>query len=126
MQHMSARGEKTVTDSGKNEGDVLRFLNNGVSLANLPAVFKQLNEKGPVMRPMDDSQGSGNKFLDRYLKMRSILLGEFPKGYKITRTDSPEFELYAALDGGRHVEFGQIHTAGLGEAMSGDRGASLA
>jgi len=123
MQHMSAAGSKTPRGAGSNEGDVLRVLNDGVSLANLPSVFEGLNESGPVMRSASDKKGSGNKYLDRYLTMRAKLMDKFPKGYKIARLDSSQFDLLAAIDGGRHPEFGEIRTAGLGEAMPGDPGA---
>ena len=126
MQHMSERGDKTAQQSGRNEGDVLRFLNDGIWLADLPSVFEHLNETGPTLRATSDAKSSGNKYLDQYLKMRAGLLGKFPKGYSIARTDSPEFEMYAALDGARHNQFGEIQTAELGEAMKGDPGSSLA
>ena len=126
MQHMSEKGAKTAQQSGRNEGDVLRFLNNGISLANLPSVLERLNETGPVIHASSKEKSSGNKYLDQYLTMRGKLIDKFPKGYCIARTDSLEFEMYASLDGERHIEFGEIQTAELGEVMSGDRGSSLA
>ena len=101
-------------------------MNDGISLPDLPSVFERLNDVGPVARAVNTATGSGNDYLDKYLKMRGKLLDKFPKGYKIARTDSRQFEMLAALDGGQHMQFGEIQTAGLGEAMVGDPGASLA
>lgn len=126
MQHMSAQGAKSSRPSGKNEGDVLRFLNDGISLADLPSVFEALNETGPVAKPAGDKKGTGNKYLDTYLKYRGSLREKFPKGYRIAAIDSPAFQMYPSGDDARHPEFGIIRTAGLGEAMAGDPGASLA
>lgn len=124
MQHMTARGAKSATPAGKNEGDVLRFLNNGLSLAELPPVFEVLN--GPVMTPVSDKSGSGNDYLDQYLGYRGKLMGKFPKGYKVAALDSPAFEMLASMDGEEHPQFGEIQTACLGEAYAGDPGSSLA
>ena len=78
------------------------------------------------MHPTSSAKSSGNKYLDDYLKMRAKLIDKFPKGYRIARTDSLAFEMYAALDCARHAQFGEIQTDGLGEAMIGDGGAALA
>jgi hypothetical protein len=126
MQHMTAQGAKSSRPSGKNEGDVLRFLNDGISLADLPSVFEALNEPGPVAKPVSDKKGTGNKYLDTYLKYRGALREKFPKGYRIAAIDSPAFQMYPADEDARHPEFGVIRTAGLGEAMVGDPGSSLA
>lgn len=126
MQHMTSNGQKSPRSAGQNEGDVLRFLNNGVSLAELPSVFEALNEAGPVMKPVGDKKDTGNAYLDKYLKMRGKLLGKFPKGYRVARLDSAGFEMYAVLDGARSLQFAQIQTAGLGQAMAGDPGSSVA
>jgi len=126
MQHMTERGDRSSRDSGKNEGDVLRFLNDGVSLADLPSVFDALNETGPVAKPMGKDKGTGNKYLDKYLKYRAALREKFPKGYRIAALDTPEFRMYPTDQDARHPEFGRIYTAGLGEAMAGDPGSSLA
>lgn len=125
MQHLTARGSMSSENSGRNEGNVLRFLNDGISLANLPSAFERLNRTMPSIEAESDRKGSGNKYLDQYLKMRGKLLDKFPKGYQIVRTDTPQFEMYAALDGGRDVRFGEIQTAGSGEAMTGGPGSSL-
>ena len=126
MQHMSTDGAKSAHNAGRNEGDVLRLLNDGISLADLPSVFTKLNSSSVVKPVTGIKVGSGNKYIDQYLTMRNTLLDKFPKGYQIVRTDSQAFELYAALDGGRHAQFGEIQTAGLGEVMKGDSGSSLA
>ncbi len=125
MQHMSSRGTKTIRQSGSNEGDVMRFLNSGISLADLPSVFERLNVAAPITKKSNQTDVSGNKFIDRYLTMRGKLLEKFPKGYKVARLDTPQFEIYASLDGGRHIKFGEIETAGLGEAMKGDFGSYI-
>jgi len=125
MQHMTAQGTKSARPSGKNEGDVLRFLNDGISLADLPSVFEALNETGPVAKPVSKEKGSGNKYLDTYLKYRAALREKFPKGYRIAALDSREFELYPLDEDAQHPRFGVIQTAGLGEAMAGDPGSSL-
>jgi hypothetical protein len=126
MQHMTAQGTKSARPTGKNEGDVLRFLNDGISLADLPSVFEALNETGPVAKPVSKEKGSGNKYLDTYLKYRAALREKFPKGYRIAALDSREFELYPLDEDAQHPRFGVIQTAGLGEAMAGDPGSSLA
>jgi hypothetical protein len=126
MQHMTAEGDKSSKGSGTNEGDVLRFLNDGISLADLPSVFQALNETTPVAKPSSAKKGFGNKYIDTYLQYRSALRENFPKGYKIVSIDSAEFQMYPATERARHPQFGVIRTAGFGEAMSGDPGSSLA
>lgn len=125
FQHMSKDGSKSAKDPGKNEGDVLRFLNDGISLAELPSLFAALNVGGKP-KPVTDKKTTGNKYLDKYLEMRGKLPDTFAKGYRIARIDSPEFDLMAACYGEPHIQFGQIQTAGLGEAMKGDPGSSIA
>lgn len=126
MQHMTAQGDKSSESAGKNEGNVMRFLNDGISLADLPSVFGALNETEPVAKPASDAKGSGNKYLDTYLKYRAALREKFPKGYRICAIDSREFQMYPGDDTTRHPQFGVVQTAGLGEAMAGDPGSSLA
>lgn len=126
MQHMTAQGTKSSRAAGKNEGDVLRFLNDGISLADLPSVFEALNETGPVAKPVSKQTGSGNKYLDTYLKYRAALRKKFPKGYRIAALDTREFQMYPENEDAIHPWFGLIQTAGLGEAMAGDPGSSLA
>jgi hypothetical protein len=59
MQHMTTRGTRSSKNAGSNEGDVLRFLNDGISLADLPSVFQALNETGPVAKPPVPKRVSG-------------------------------------------------------------------
>ncbi|WP_396269757.1 hypothetical protein [Ideonella sp.] len=133
MQHMTARGEKSNEPLGKMEGNVLRFLNNGHLLADLPSVFERLNAALPLpVKPpatgktAADPGSSGNTYLDEYLKYRSKCLGEFPKGYKVAAMDNPAFDLLASAQGTPSLDFADVKTAGLGEAFAGDPGSSLA
>ena len=75
---------------------------------------------------MGKDKGTGNKYLDKYLKYRAALREKFPKGYRIAALDTPEFRMYPTDQDAWHPEFGRIYTAGLGEAMAGDPGSSLA
>jgi hypothetical protein len=120
MEHMSARGMKSKQPSGKNEGDVIRFLNNGYSLADdLPSLMQSVNHRKAV-------KNTGNKHLDAYLKMRNTVRNDFPKGYTIARLDTPHLDILLPNDGREHPSFAMIQTAELGEAYSGSPGASLA
>jgi hypothetical protein len=118
MQHMTTRGAKSERSAGKNEGDVLRFLNNGISLADLPDVMDRLNRTQPVMAPGSTETGTGNRYLDQYLKLRAKIKGKFPKGYTIASVIGSPLE-------GDHPLFGEIQTACLGEAFPGDAGSSV-
>jgi hypothetical protein len=118
MQHMTVRGEKSGRSAGKSEGDVLRFLNNGMSLADLPDVMDRLNRTQPVMEAVSTKKGTGNRYLDEYLKSRAKLKGKFPKGYTIASVIGSPLE-------GDHPLFGEIQTACLGEAYAGDAGSSV-
>jgi hypothetical protein len=94
MQHMTAQGTKSATP-GKNEGDVARFLNNGKFLRDdLPSLFSQIN-KGSAIKTAD----MDNSYLQKFMKFRESLIGEFPKGYKVAQNGTPEFERLASLDG---------------------------
>lgn len=94
MQHMSARGAP-VPSAGKAEGDVVRFLNYGLSLnAHLSKVFETMNFD-PTAVPSE----LGNSYLDTYFKLRKALMSEFPKGYEVAMNGSPEFEQLASLNG---------------------------
>jgi hypothetical protein len=126
MQHMTHDGTKGLKSSGECEGDVLRFLNNGVRLSDLPSVFERLNRSISVVEPVSNKKGSGNTYLDDYLKCRGRLIDKFPQGYKVAALDTPEFEMLAALDGSRHPQFAVIETACVGEAFAGDPGSSVA
>ncbi len=100
LQHMSQLGAKSSQDPGSNEGHVLRFLNNGVSLANLPPLVAQLNRN-----PALCFAPTGNSHLDKYMDMRSGLIGTFPKGYLIAQHGTLEFRLLAGHDGLVHQSF---------------------
>ena len=115
MEHMSLRGSK-VTDPGKREGDVVRFLNNGISLADLSPVMATMNQAS-VAHPEDKAPKTGNVYLDRYLKKRNALLDLFPKGHNVAQVS------HGIYGGGS--AFGQIHTRGIGEAMLGDPGSNV-
>lgn len=120
MEHMSADGEKSEHAPGKNEGDVIRFLNNGYSLAEeLPSLMKEVNER-------KDVKGTGNQYLDAYLKMRNEVRNDFPKGYQVVRLDTPHLDIVLPGDGREHPSFASVQTAQIGEAYAGDPGASLA
>ena len=120
MEHMTAEGDKSAKPAGKNEGDVIRFLNNGYSLADdLPSLMQSVNHRKAV-------KNTGNKHLDAYLKMRNTVRNDFPKGYTIARLDTPHLDILLPNDGREHPSFAMIQTAELGEAYSGSPGASLA
>jgi hypothetical protein len=126
MQHMTPRGTKSSKSAGNNEGDLLRFLNDGISLADLPPLFQALNESASVAKPASTKKGVGNKYLDTYLQYRGALREKFPKGYRIASMDSTEFQMYPSDENAQHPQFGIIRTAGYGEGMAGEPGTSLA
>jgi hypothetical protein len=119
MQHISTDGSKSAQDPGKNEGDVLRFLNDGKLLVDLPRVMKKLNQGQTV-------QNTGNEYLDKYLDMRARRMFKFPKGYKIARLDDSKYDLLMRFDGLEHPRFAMIDTRGVGEAWAGDPGSLMA
>ncbi|GAB4563483.1 MAG: hypothetical protein Tsb007_31320 [Rhizobacter sp.] len=119
MEHMSVRGSK-VADPGKKEGDVVRFLNNGVSLADLPPVMSRMNQ-ATTTAPAKESPTTGNAFLDRYLKKRDALIDRFPKGYQVAQL-TPYGGNGMHRSGQPSADFAQIATRGIGEAMPGDPG----
>ncbi|MEQ4573560.1 MAG: DNA repair protein [Gammaproteobacteria bacterium] len=104
FQHMSIDGSKLADDS-KAEGDVLRFLNYGLSLAeNLKGkVFNPIN-KDPTLQPED----VGNSYLEDYLKHRASLLGQFPKGYEVAQLDRLDGPDLLRLDGQESPMFAVI------------------
>jgi len=119
MEHMSDGGLKSSQAPGKNEGDVIRFLNNGYSLAeDLPSLMLDMNKRKEVKE-------TGNRHLDTYLKMRNKVRNDFPKGYTVVRLDTPQLDIVLPKDGREHPSFAGIRTAGIGEAYAGDAGASL-
>ena len=126
MQHMTSQGTKSDKPAGENEGDVLRFLNNGVSLPPLGPIFERLNRTLPWLESVSGKKGTGNAFLDEYLGYRSKPMDDFPRGYKIASLDTPAFGLLRAHDGAPHPQFCVVETKCLGEAFPGDPGSSVA
>ncbi|MBI5925449.1 MAG: hypothetical protein HY836_07585 [Aquabacterium sp.] len=119
MEHMTADGDKSSRPAGKNEGDVIRFLNNGYSLVqDLPSLMQAMNQRKEVKE-------SGNKHLDAYLKMRNKVRNDFPKGYTVARLDSSHLDIILPNDGREHPDFAGVQTVGIGEAYAGDPGSSL-
>ena len=119
MEHMTADGEKSTMAAGKNEGDVIRFLNNGLSLAeNLPSLMLDVNQRKEVKE-------TGNALLDAYLKLRNQVRNDFPKGYQVVRLDTPHLDIRLPIDGREHPSFGMIQTAELGEAYAGNPGVGV-
>jgi hypothetical protein len=119
MEHMTADGEKSIIATGKQEGDVIRFLNNGLSLVeNLPSLMLAVNQRKEV-------KDTGNALLDAYLKMRNLVRNDFPKGYQVVRLDTPHLDIRLPSNGREHPSFAVIQTAELGEAYEGDPGVGV-
>ncbi|WP_447594077.1 DNA repair protein [Stenotrophomonas rhizophila] len=109
MQHMTIDGFPRA-DSGKAEGDVVRFLDYGWSLnKDLPAVFKQMN-----VLSRDKPSDVGNSYLQKYLEKRVTLMKEFPRGYSVAQLMSIEDPMQlAALDGVESPTFAMMDPPGL-------------
>ncbi|MFT3858954.1 MAG: hypothetical protein QM742_16130 [Aquabacterium sp.] len=119
MEHMSMDGEKAPSP-GKSEGDVIRFLNNGLSLAeDLPSLMLDVNQRKEV-------KDTGNAHLNAYLNMRNKVRHDFPKGYQVVRLDTPHLDIVLPADGREHPAFAVFKTAELGEAYASDPGVSVA
>ncbi|WP_235429041.1 hypothetical protein [Xanthomonas oryzae] len=110
MQHMTIDGRKG-TDPGKADGDVMRFLNYGISLnPDLKGgVFDPLNDK-PDWTPKD----AQNTYLQDYLKHRSTLMGAYPKGYEVASLNEMDGAQLAMLDGQESPMFAAIDPQYLG------------
>jgi hypothetical protein len=110
MQHMTIDGLKGG-DPGKAEGDVMRFLNYGISLnPDLKGgVFDPLNDK-PDWTPKD----AQNTYLEDYLKHRSTLMGAYPKGYEVASLNEMDGAQLAMLDGQESPMFAAIDPQYLG------------
>ncbi|RBB13224.1 DNA repair protein, partial [Xanthomonas oryzae pv. oryzae] len=110
MQHMTIDGRKG-TDPGKADGDVMRFLNYGISLnPDLKGgVFDPLNDK-PDWTPKD----AQNTYLQDYLKHRSTLMGVYPKGYEVASLNEMDGAQLAMLDGQESPMFAAIDPQYLG------------
>ncbi|MGE8224150.1 MAG: DNA repair protein [Stenotrophomonas sp.] len=93
LEHMTVDGRK-AGGAGKAEGDILRFLNYGVSLTDdiKGDVFDVLNSGGEI-------KAVGNKYIEDYSKHRSRLLGQYPKGYEVASIDSMDLQMLAQVDG---------------------------
>lgn len=104
MQHMTIDGARRA-DSGKAEGDVVRFLDYGWSLNNdLPSVFKQMN-----VLSRDKPGDVGNSYLQKYLEKRVALMNEFPRGYSVAQLMSINDPVQlAALDGMESPTFAKM------------------
>ncbi len=119
MEHMTEDGEKSPYPVGRNEGDVIRFLNNGISLVeDLPVLMREMNQRKDVKK-------TDNTYLDAYLEMRNKARNDFPKGYTVVRLDAPHLDLVLPGDGREHPQFAYLQTAEVGEAYAGDVGGSL-
>ncbi|KAB7764745.1 DNA repair protein [Xanthomonas maliensis] len=104
LQHMSMDGSK-IADAGKADGDVMRFLNYGLSLTSdlKSEVFDKVNSN-PGWRP----EGIGNSYLEEYNNHRRTLLGAFPKGYEVAQLNEMGDQQLAMLDGVVSPSFAQI------------------
>ncbi len=93
LQHMTPEGGK-AGNAGQAEGDVLRFLNYGISLTKDLGgdVFDMLN-KGDKPKDMD------NRYIEDYIAHRNRLLGAYPKGYEVATLDHMDTNMLAHLDG---------------------------
>lgn len=106
MQHMNVSGTKS-RDSGEAEGDVLRFLDEGISLSG--------DLKGQVFDPINRGQkidGVGNSYIEEYMKHREKLLGKFPKGHSVASLDNMDAEMLARIDGQVSSDFAILDPMG--------------
>jgi hypothetical protein len=126
MEHVSVRGTKNGKPAGKTEGDVLRYLNGGLFMPEIEDVFLRVNPGPASATEPALATPTGNAYVDKYIAIRKAAMGDFPKGYKVARIGTPDFNLLAARDGQVNPNFPLIRTAGLGEAYDGDPGSSLA
>ncbi|MCW7538458.1 hypothetical protein OOT46_11465 [Aquabacterium sp. A7-Y] len=118
MQHMTRDGQKDdQRPRGQNEGEVMRFLNNGVSLTeDLNQLIRNINTPA---KP--GGEKTGNHYLDEFLKMRKALLKEFPKGYKAQLNGTPAWSVYAMKDGMVHSHFALADPAHLRDTLDEGR-----
>jgi len=105
FQHMTAGGELSAEKPGKLEGDVIRFLNYGVSLSD--------DLKGQVIDPINaegeaPSGQLGNSYLEQFLAHRNRLLGSFPKGYELAGLQMMDVDTLLALDGREAPTFASL------------------
>lgn len=102
IQHMTEKGTKDATRPiGHKEGDILRFFNNGISLAPSITILltsvTAMKSRGPG-GPKPNNK-TGNDRIDEYLNLREALLGDFPKGYDVAVNGSDKFWNYVPYDG---------------------------
>jgi hypothetical protein len=119
-------GWRFYASPGKTEGDVLRYLNGGLFMPEIEEVFLRVNPGPASATEPALATPTGNAYVDKYISIRKAAMGDFPKGYKVARIGTPDFNLLAARDGQVNPNFPLIRTAGLGEAYEGDPGSSLA
>ncbi|MBK0053719.1 hypothetical protein [Stenotrophomonas sp. S39] len=105
FQHMTAVGELSAEKPGKLEGDVIRFLNYGVSLSD--------DLKGQVIDPINaegeaPSGQLGNSYLEQFLAHRNRLLSSFPKGYELAGLQMMDVDTLLALDGREAPTFASL------------------
>lgn len=106
LEHMNEGGRKSAA-AGRAEGDVLRFLNYGISLTEdlQGDVFDALNAGREL-------KASGNSYIDEYMKHRARLVGQYPKGYEVATLDNMNQQMLASLDGSTSSEFAMLDGGG--------------
>lgn len=104
LQHRHPTGEKSSETIGKIDGDFLRFLNYGEGfLADESVVKSRMNRE---LYKKGRKPDTGNDYVDRYLKIRTGLLKEYPKGYDVVRNTTPEYDMLRQMyDGATFPEF---------------------
>ncbi len=105
FQHMTADGEPSGEGAGKLEGDVMKFLNYGRSLAD------DLRSKviDPINADSDlSSERLGSSYLEQFIAHRRRLLGRFPKGYEVTQLQTMDVDALLALEGREAATFASI------------------
>lgn len=105
FQHMTADGEPSGEEVGKLEGDVMKFLNYGRSLADdlRSKVIDPINADADV-----PSEGLGSSYLEQFIAHRRRLLGRFPKGYEVTQLQTMDVDALLALEGREAATFASI------------------
>jgi len=123
FQHMTAEGEPSDEEPGKLEGDVIKFLNYGVSLSD--------DLKGQVIDPINaegkaPSGQLGNSYLEQFLAHRNRLLGSFPKGYELADLQMMDVDALLALDGRDAPTFASLDGSYLNPLDQEGRGIATA
>lgn len=88
LQHMHPLGEKSKL--GINEGDIIRFLNYGMLMANEKSVLNHVNSGS------NRKIKTGSRYVDLYLEMRRKVQpqSEYPKGTEIVKNTDPRYDIY--------------------------------